>query len=105
MYSCLASFLVFGKHTEHAVGHAKAPDDIDGGEDDGYDSKDLLEETTVWSYDSCGSGCECARDGDAAQGVHPRHEGGVQQARHIADELVADEGRHKEDGDEDQWVH
>ncbi len=83
------------EHVEHPVGDDEAAHDVQGGEDDGEEAQGELGGTVRLAQDEHG-----ADEDDAVDGVAARHERGVQDARHLGDDLVAHEGGQDEHRDE-----
>src|SRR5580700_3103804 len=80
------------EHFEHAVGDEKSADYVARGGDDGDHSQDSREGAFLFAHQN-----NCADDGYGIEGVGQRHEGSVQQWRHVADHFESDESRQHED--------
>ena len=86
------------EHVEHPVGHEEAADHVHRPEDDRDEREDLLERRVGGAGDD-----HRADEDDPVDRVRPRHERRVQERRHAADQLEAEQRGEREDreaGDE-----
>src|ERR1700683_3978303 len=83
------------EHFQHAIGDHEAADDVEGGQQDGEEGQSDLRGAMGTPHDQNGP-----HQHDPVDGVAARHQRGVQDAWHPADDLVADERGQYEDGHE-----
>ncbi len=99
--------LLLVEHLQHAVGDAEAAEHIDRGEDDGGAADDLRRSTHTWCHhrveQGIAGGRDGADDGDPREGVHARHERGMQQAGHILDDEIAHHCAYHEHNNQYDW--